>query len=226
MYFPHDRELPLPGTRLFRISQQLFVLRADANDRVLVVNSSAIGNIPSLVALAFVLLFAGFVTAYRAGSTVLRRYFTAERGAPIDVRDALRLGEGLGVEFKRSIAFDQQNSVDRVLETIAAFANTGDGTLFIGIEDNGRINGLSLDGLKARDAFLERLHQVVRRRIAPSPRIDVDFIEVNDRLVSRIFVPRGDEALYTLEGVTYMRDAAADIKASPERIVRMIKEFA
>lgn len=38
------------------------------------------------------------------------------------------------VEFKRGISFDAQNSIDRVLETIAAFANTADGTLFIGVD--------------------------------------------------------------------------------------------
>lgn len=50
------------------------------------------------------------------------------KAAVIAIDDALRKGEGLTVEFKRSVAYDIQSSVNQVLETIAAFANTTDGT--------------------------------------------------------------------------------------------------
>jgi ATP-dependent DNA helicase RecG len=140
--------------------------------------------------------------------------------------DALRRGEGLTVEFKRSISFDVQASVDRVLETIAAFANTADGTIFIGVEDNGNIYGLRLEGAKARDALAERIYQAVRHRIRPAPLIQVDFVEAENRTICRVFVPRGEQPLHVIDGVIYVRDGASDIKAPPERVLKLIQEYA
>ena len=67
------------------------------------------------------------------------------------VQEALRLGEGESIEFKRSISFDSAGSVEQILQTVAAFANSGDGTIFIGIEDEGQIKGIPAAGPKERD---------------------------------------------------------------------------
>ena len=48
----------------------------------------------------------------------------------------LDLHEGEEVEFKRQWT-------DQALEDVAAFANTGGGTLFIGVEDNGDVAGVA-----------------------------------------------------------------------------------
>jgi len=227
MYFPRSRALPGPGTSLYRHGRQLYAVRADSNDRLLVVNTDQVGDLLSLLVLAALILAGGFSVAYTFGTTFLRKYFVLTGSFAHSLADALRLGEGLTVEFKRGISFEVQNSVDRVLETIAAFANTGDGTIFIGIEDNGNIHGLRPDdGAKGRDALAERIHQAVRHRIRPVPLIQVDFVEVESRTVCRLFVPRGEQPLYVIDGVIYVRDGASDIKAPPERVLKLIQEYA
>jgi ATP-dependent DNA helicase RecG len=130
------------------------------------------------------------------------------------------------LSLKRSISFDVQNSVDRVLETIAAFANTAGGTIFIGIEDNGKVHGLRLEGAKARDALNERIYQSVRNRVRPSPVIQIAFLEAEGQTVCRIFVPRGEQPLHGLDGLIYVRDGPSDIKAPPERILKLVEEYA
>jgi hypothetical protein len=145
MYFPHSRALPGTGTNLYRQGRQLYVVRADSNGRLSVVNTDKVGDLLSLLLLSTLILTGGFALAYRSGMTFLRKYFVLTASSAPSPADALRLGEGLTIEFKRSVSFDVQNSVDRVLETIAAFANTADGTIFIGIEDNGNLYGLRLD---------------------------------------------------------------------------------
>ena len=226
MYFPRSRALPGPGTSLYRHGRQLYAVRADSNDRLLVVNTDQVGDLLSLLVLAALILAGGFSVAYTSGMTFLRKYFVLTGSSAHSLADALRLGEGLTVEFKRGISFEVQNSVDRVLETIAAFANTANGTIFIGIEDNGNIHGLRPDGAKGRDALAERIHQAVRSRIRPALLIQVDFVEAEGLTVCRVFVPRGEQPLYVIDGVIYVRDGASDIKAPPERVLKLIQEYA
>jgi hypothetical protein len=226
VYFPRSRALPRPGTSLYRHGRQIYAVRADSNDRLLVVNTDQVGDVLSLLVLSALILAGGFSVAYASGMTFLRKYFVLTGGSAYSPADALRLGEGLTVEFKRSISFGVQSSVDRVLETIAAFANTADGTIFIGIEDDGNIHGLRPDdGAKGRDALAERIHQAVRHRIRPVPLIQVDFVEIGDRAICRVFVPRGEQPLYVIDGIIYVRDGASDIKAPPERVLKLVQEY-
>jgi ATP-dependent DNA helicase RecG len=192
----------------------------------LVVNTSRVDDLLLLLVLSALILAGGFSVAYTSGMTFLRKYFVLTGSSAHSLADALRLGEGLTVEFKRGISFEVQNSVDRVLETIAAFANTANGTIFIGIEDNGNIHGLRPDGAKGRDALAERIHQAVRSRIRPALLIQVDFVEAEGLTVCRVFVPRGEQPLYVIDGVIYVRDGASDIKAPPERVLKLIQEYA
>jgi hypothetical protein len=226
MYFPRTRPLPGPGASLYRHGRRLYAVRADSDGRILVDNVSEIGDLFSVLRLAVMVLTGGFALGYSVGMTFLRRFLLLKDGSTHTLAEALRLGEGLTIEFKRSISFEVPNSVDRVLETVAALANTADGTIFIGVEDNGRINGLKLEGGKARDALTERIHQVVRHRIRPVPLIRVDYLEAESKIVCRIFVPRGEQPLYVIDGVIYVREGPADIKAPPERVLKLVEEFA
>jgi predicted HTH transcriptional regulator len=105
------------------------------------------------------------------GATFLRRYLFFNETRPHTVDEALKLGEGTGVEFKRSISFDSPGSVEQVLQTVVAFANSGDGTVFIGIEDDGKIRGVKLDTAQEKDRLSQKMHQVIRHRIKPLPLI-------------------------------------------------------
>ena len=224
-YFPRSRALPGPGASLYRQGRQLYVVRADSNGRLLVVNTDRVGDVLSLLVLSALILAGGFSIAYRSGMTFLRKYFLLTDSYAHSLADALRLGEGLTVEFKRSISFEVQNSVDRVLETVAAFVNTADGTIFIGVEDNGSVHGLHLAGAKAESALRDRIHQAVRNRIRPAPLIQVDFVGAGGETVCRVFVPRGEQPLHVLDGVIYVRDGTSDIKAPPERVLKLIEEY-
>lgn len=226
VYFPRSRPVPGGGSSAFVRGGQLYVVRGDTDGRLLVVNTERVGAVAPLLGLAALLAIGGGLVAYRTGMTFLRRYFVLTSSTASTCTDALRLGEGLTVEFKRGISFDVQNSVDRILETIAAFANTADGTLFIGVEDSGHVHGLKFDGPKGRNALADRLHLAVRQRIRPFPVIQIDFEDVEGRTVCRVFVPRGEDLLYVLDGVIYIRDGAADIKAPPERVCKLVEEYA
>jgi uncharacterized protein YuzE len=156
MYFPRKQALPTISGILYRTGRKLYLVGADSNDRLLVVDTREIGDLFWILLCSALLGIVGFSGAYAAGMTFLRKYFLLTDSAPAGIAEARRVGEGLTVEFKKSISFEVQSSVDRVLESIAAFANAADGSIFIGIEDNGNVRGLRLEGGKARDALRER----------------------------------------------------------------------
>lgn len=84
----------------------------------------------------------------------------------MDLLDLLKRPEGKTLEFKRDLS-----SPDGALKTIVAFANTGGGTLLVGVEDRSRhVRGVS-DALDLE----ERLANLVSDRISPRivPEIEI-----------------------------------------------------
>jgi hypothetical protein len=226
VYLPPHNPVPREGPSFYRDRMNLYVVRTDSNERLLAVATQSIGDVPSITAL-FGLLFAftGAV-AYIAARTFLRKYFLFSQARSHTVQEALRLGEGESIEFKRSISFDSAGSVGQILQTVAAFANSGDGTIFIGIEDEGQIKGISAASPKERDQLSQRIYQLVRQRIKPTPSIRVDFADVRGYTVCTLFVPLGEEPLHFLDGVIYLRYGSADIKAQPEMVKRLLAAHA
>jgi predicted HTH transcriptional regulator len=180
----------------------------------------------SLIALFVLLFIASGAVGYFSGMTLLRKYFLFSQTRPYTVEEAIRLGEGPSVEFKRSISHDSPNSVEQVLQTIVAFLNSGDGTMFIGIEDDQTIRGVPVQSPQEKDRFAQKIYHVARQRIRPSPAIQVDFAEASGLAICRIFVPRGEEPLYYLDGVIYVRYGPTDIKAQPEIVKKLLAEYA
>jgi ATP-dependent DNA helicase RecG len=80
-------------------------------------------------------------------------------------------GESETLEFKRS--FDKA-----AIETIAAFANTCGGTLFIGVEDNGNITGIET-GKETIQAWLNQIKQSTSPAIIP----DIEKVSVDKKNV-------------------------------------------
>jgi Schlafen, AlbA_2 len=226
VFLPPHNPVPREGPSFYRDKTRLYVVRTDSNERLLAASMQSIGDVPSIAAL-FGLLFAvtGMV-AYVSGTTFLRKYFLFSQTRSHTVEEALKLGEGESIEFKRSISIDSASSVEQILQTVAAFANSGDGTIFIGIEDEGQIKGVPAAGPKGRDQLSQRIYQLVRQRIRPTPSIRVDFADVRGYTVCTLFVPRGEEPLHFLDGVIYLRYGSSDIKAQPEMVKRLLAAHA
>jgi hypothetical protein len=225
VYLPRTRPIPPEGISFWEDKNDLYLVRTDANDRFVAASTQFVGEWPSIVSV-FVLLFVGSgLVAYVLGNTLLRRYFVFRQARPVGVQEALGLGEGPEIEFKRNISFESMHSTEEVLQSVAAFANTGDGTIFIGIDDNGRITGIEVNGVKHKDRYSERLHQLVRDRIMPPPSIQVGFVSVRNFTILVLFVPRGEEPLYFMDGVIYVREGSSDLMARPDIVRKLLTEY-
>lgn len=128
--------------------------------------------------------------------------------------------EGETVEFKR-----EMNS--SAVKTVIAFANTGGGTLYIGVNDEGVPVGV--DDV---DAEMTRVTSRLRDSVKPDILMMISVVPetIDGHDVIAIHVGRGVRRPYYLaskgprpEGV-YIRSGAASVPASDSAIIRMIRE--
>ena len=97
--------------------------------------------------------------------------------------ERIALGEHTRQQFKRHF-----NSPDALAAELAAFANSGGGTLLIGVDDDGTITGLSAADIRHLNQMLSNaISQHVRPPIHPL----TENVKTHDGLVMVVTVPNG-----------------------------------
>lgn len=132
----------------------------------------------------------------------------------------IEIGENLTTEFKREYT-------EEVKKTIVAFANTAGGVLFIGVNDDKTIAGVS----KPDDIILQ-ITNVVRSAIKPDLTLFVDckIESTGKNFVITVIVQKGTACPYYLAGKgirpegVYIRQGASSVPATETAILAMIKE--
>lgn len=128
--------------------------------------------------------------------------------------------ESKTVEYKREY-------IDDIKYTVVAFANTDGGKLYIGMEDDGRVYGVS-----DPDGAMLRVTNMVRDVIRPDVTMftEVYVTEMENKPVVVVNVQRGTARPYYLaskgvrpEGV-YVRQGSSSVPASETAILNMIRE--
>ena len=130
------------------------------------------------------------------------------------------LKESASVEFK-SIAYED------IKKSVIAFANSGGGTLYIGIADNGDVIGLA-----NADEDMLKINNMLRDGIKPDITLFVQsqIQQMDGKNIIRVDVQSGTNLPYYLvgkgirpEGV-YVRHGAASVPATNTAIRKMIRE--
>jgi hypothetical protein len=228
IFLPKDVALPQRGRQLYIYDGELYIVQTGTNDRLLATSLVPVGGMWWLALIDAAALIGAFLVARALSQRFLRNYFALTGVRVPDLVEACRCGEGQNVEFKRGLSEDEAKTTsveDELLRSIAAFANTNDGVIFVGVDDSGNIRGLRLD-FNQKDRLERKIRQLTRNRIRPIPPIQVAFEEVRGLVVAKIAVARGEAPAYLLNGVIYMRDGSSDIQAQPEHLSRLIAEFA
>lgn len=206
----------------------LYVVQTDTDGRLLATTLVPVGSLLGIVLGGVAILGLSFGIVWLLSRRYLRVYFALRNVRVLTLDEALRIGEGQTVEFKRRLSDDPSRTKiaeDELLKSIAAFANTNDGVIFIGIDDSGHIIGLELD-FKQRDRLEQKIRQLARSRIRPIPVVQVGFENARGLEVARVTVPRGEEPAYIIGGVVYIRNGSSDVQAQPEDLKRLITEHA
>ena len=128
--------------------------------------------------------------------------------------------EGKNREFKRQYT-------DDIKYAVLAFANTEGGTLYIGINDDG-----SVEGVENPDAVMLQVMNMIRDNIRPDITVAVDCSTelMENKHVVVLIIQRGVARPYYLanKGIrpagVYVRQGASSVPASETAILQMIKE--
>ena len=123
-------------------------------------------------------------------------------------------------EFKREY-------MDDIKYAVVAFANTDGGKIYIGIDDNG-----SVQGIENTDETMLRITNMIRDSIRPDVTMFTECVVENmeGKAVVVLTVQRGTARPYYLSGKgirpegVYVRQSASSVPASETAILNMIKE--
>lgn len=130
------------------------------------------------------------------------------------------LTESKTVELKREY-------VEDIKKTVVAFANSEGGTIYIGINDDGSVCGVS-----DADSTMLRVTNAIRDAIRPDVMmfVDCNAVDVEGGPIVAVSVQRGTARPYYLQGKgirpegVYVRQGASTVPASDAAILSMIKE--
>ena len=121
-------------------------------------------------------------------------------------------GETMYAEFKSAAA-----RPETLATAFISFLNTEGGVLWLGIEDDGSVSGVT-----NVDAARQRVDQILAHNVSPRATAFVEQVEVGAKLILKITLSRGlDRPYYTQRGQCYVRQNAGKRLASREEIRRM-----
>jgi hypothetical protein len=224
---PNNLALPGPGLKFYGYAGDLYVAQTDRAGRLLATSVLKVGSLWWIVCSCVIGFLCAGAVARGLSRRFLRSYF-AVTGIRVPTLDEARQGgEGQGVEFKRGLSAGENKESgvdDGLVKSIAAFANTNDGVIFIGIDDAGHVKGLRLD-FKEKDRLELKIRQLIRNRIKPTPPFRITFEEIRGLFIAKIAVARGDAAAYMIGGTIYVRYGSSDVQAQPEDVVRLVSQY-
>lgn len=151
------------------------------------------------------------------------------------VNEALLQGEGPRIEFKeflelpkRTEPLKDKDKLHQVLRTVAAFANTQGGTLFLGILDEcvvvGAMRGIrkldeleeTAEGSSLVERYMGALRTRIRDALYPSVQLSTTAIEVGEHLVIAIDVePAIRPVSLTREAAVIVRRGSSNVSVQP-----------
>lgn len=121
---------------------------------------------------------------------------------------ALLEGEGLKVEFKEKLA-----NLDR---EIVAFANTAGGVIYLGVDDSGKIIGISIDN-QLKSQVSDIAHNC-------DPSIRITLHEYRKERILAIHVETGNDKPYRCKEGFYIRNGPSTQKLRRDEIITMINQ--
>lgn len=131
-------------------------------------------------------------------------------------------GENDHVEYK--VFIEPRNVKEReIVKAAIAFANTSGGTIYVGVEDDGSLQGESAlcaayrsSPEKAKEALSVHMKRLIVDGIKPVPNFSIDLMEVRQSPILAIAVERGRERPYSNRNhETWIRKGASDMVPDP-----------
>ncbi|MFZ5573014.1 MAG: helix-turn-helix domain-containing protein [Thermodesulfobacteriota bacterium] len=121
------------------------------------------------------------------------------------IRELIRKGEGIDLEFKTC-----RNQLNRdVYETVCSFLNRHGGTILLGVQDSGHVQGIDSDAVaQVRKDFVTATNNP--QKISPPTYLSVDEVMVAGKSVLRIYVPESSQ-VHRCNGRIFDRNEDGDL---------------
>ncbi|MDR1167400.1 MAG: putative DNA binding domain-containing protein [Heliobacteriaceae bacterium] len=124
--------------------------------------------------------------------------FALKYGQDTAILNEIKRGEGHTCEFKQDIDFDKTKENTPLYKTISAFSNTDGGTVYLGVDDEGKIVGIELS--KGKE---EQIASGIAYNFHIYPTIER--INYNGLDILKITVNKSDNPPVKYEGIAYKR---------------------
>jgi len=132
----------------------------------------------------------------------------------IELLELINKGEGYHLEFK----LEEENNED-FAKAIVCFANTDGGRILIGVDDSGKIIGVS-----DIDKLMLRMDDIALHRCEPPVKIFQESIKIDDKSIVIVIIDKGSQRPYkTKSGQYYVRSANRCRLATREELLRIFQ---
>ncbi len=134
-----------------------------------------------------------------------------------EILERISLGEDSYTQFKTNIT-----NAEKLAGELVAFSNAKGGILFIGVDDNGKITGISNKDIKKLNQLIGN---VINSNIVPPIYPLVKIETINDKKIILIEVLEGANKPYSTNKGLYLTKAGSDKrKISPQELRRLFAE--
>lgn len=123
-----------------------------------------------------------------------------------DFEETLKSGESATVEFKRCGGNPEADT----FETICSFANHTGGHLYLGVEDDGAVCGVSAASCKSIERNIANV-TTNSRLFSPTILVETEHFVYHDKMVIHVWVPM-NSSVVQYKNVVYDRVADADVR--------------
>ncbi len=132
---------------------------------------------------------------------------------PEDLKQIFSLGESSLVELKR-----EDVHTDSLAKVIVAFSNFEGGDIWIGVEDDGTVSGVTQPKLE------EKIVQVCRNNISPPVIPNIQLHIVDGKKIFQVGIPKGTAKPYRTQGKFYIRAGSLSVEPTNEELARLFQE--
>jgi ATP-dependent DNA helicase RecG len=126
----------------------------------------------------------------------------------------IKAGESETVEFVQRL-----ENLESVSKHVVAFLNSGGGTIFVGVDDDGKIIGVP----DAEDVA-KRLYSDLQKAISPKALFSVTTEPQEDKQLVVIEVPGGKDTPFVSDGTLYLRKGKHSVKATGDDLQQLLQE--
>ena len=118
------------------------------------------------------------------------------------------------------------SNAHELAKEIAAFATSNQGTILIGVTNEGDLIGIqNMETPSGRDELLNRLQGICNGAVRPSITPLVKFAMENGKVVLCIVVPKGSQPVYYCHEKPYLRHLTESRPAQPHEVIELVSRW-